>query len=114
MARPGDKVVAPNLDPVLAVQNLRVYYDTPQGPVKAVDGVSFELRPGERMGLIGESGSGKTTMAIAIMRLIQPPGRIAGGQVRLGGRDVLAMGEEDLRQIRLKEIALVPQAAMNS
>ena len=98
----------------MRVEDLRVYYDTPAGPVKAVDGVTFDLQPGERMGLIGESGSGKTTMATAIMRLIRPPGRIAGGRLFLAGRDLLAMDEAELRQARLKEIALVPQAAMNS
>jgi peptide/nickel transport system ATP-binding protein len=98
----------------LQVKDLRVYYETTRGPVKAVDGVSFDLRPGERMGLIGESGSGKTTIATAILRLTRPPGRIAGGQVLLGGRDLLTMNELELRQARLKEIALVPQAAMNS
>jgi peptide/nickel transport system ATP-binding protein len=93
---------------------LRVYYDTPHGPVKAVDGVTFELRAGERMGLIGESGSGKTTLAIGIMRLVRPPARIAGGRVLLGERDVMALSEAELRRVRLKELALVPQAAMNS
>jgi len=114
MATAGDTVEKDRQEAVLQVEDLRVYYDTPAGPVKAVDGVSFALRPGERMGLIGESGSGKTTMATAIMRLIRPPGRIAGGRVLLGKRDLLAMGEIELRQARLKEIALVPQAAMNS
>ena len=104
----------PVSEAVLKVEDLRVHYETPQGPVKAVDGVSFELRPGERMGLIGESGSGKTTMATAIMRLIRPPGRIVGGRVLLGGRDLLSMSDLEIRQVRLKEIALVPQAAMNS
>jgi peptide/nickel transport system ATP-binding protein len=113
-ATSGEKVEPKKPDAVLAVDDLRVYYDTPHGPVKAVDGVSFALQPGERLGLIGESGSGKTTMATAIMRLIRPPGRIVGGRVRLGGRDLLTMSEEELRQVRLKEIALVPQAAMNS
>lgn len=99
---------------VLRVEDLRVYYETPIGPAKAVDGVSFSLRPGERIGLIGESGSGKTTIGTAIMRLTKPPGRIVGGQVLLNGRDMLALRENELRNIRLREIALVPQGAMNS
>ncbi|MFN8444162.1 MAG: dipeptide/oligopeptide/nickel ABC transporter permease/ATP-binding protein [Caldilineaceae bacterium] len=99
---------------VLQVKNLRVVYETTAGMVKAVDDVSFTLQPGERMGLIGESGSGKTTMVTALMRLTRPPAYIAGGQVLLEGKDLLAMGDEELRKLRLKEIALMPQAAMNS
>jgi peptide/nickel transport system ATP-binding protein len=99
---------------VLSVEDLRVYYATPHGPVKAVDGVSFALRPGERMGLIGESGSGKTTIGTALMRLTKPPGRIVGGRVLLNGRDLLTLDEPALRAVRLREIALVPQGAMNS
>lgn len=99
---------------VLRVEDLRVSYGTPKGDLKAVDGVSFSLRPGERLGLIGESGSGKTTLAMAVMRLIRPPGRIDGGRVLLDGRDLLAMSDSALRRVRLKEIALVPQGAMNS
>jgi peptide/nickel transport system ATP-binding protein len=110
----GDRVKQSAPEAVLKVEDLRVHYATPLGPVKAVDGVSFELKPGERMGLIGESGSGKTTMATAIMRLIRPPGQIVGGRVLLGGRDLLTMSDLEIRQMRLKEIALVPQAAMNS
>jgi peptide/nickel transport system ATP-binding protein len=99
---------------VLVVEDLKVYYGTPKGDLKAVDGVSFSLRPGERLGLIGESGSGKTTTAIALMRMTRAPGRIAGGRVLLDGRDLLAMNDRDLRRVRLREIALVPQGAMNS
>ena len=99
---------------VLRVEDLRVHYETPRGDLKAVDGVSFSLLPGARLGLIGESGSGKTTAAMALMRLTRPPGRIVGGRVLLDGRDVLTMSERELRRVRLKEIALVPQGAMNS
>jgi peptide/nickel transport system ATP-binding protein len=79
-----------------------------------VNGVSFTLRPGERLGLIGESGSGKTTMGTALMRLTRPPGKIVGGQVLLNGRDLLKLTERELGRVRLREIALVPQGAMNS
>ncbi len=99
---------------VLQVNNLQVVYETAAGTVKAVDDVSFTIQPGERMGLIGESGSGKTTMATALMRLSRPPAYIAGGEVLLEGVDLLSISDQDIRKIRLKEIALMPQAAMNS
>lgn len=99
---------------VLRVRDLRVYYDTPEGQVKAVDGVTFSLSEGERLGLVGESGSGKTTLAMALMRLTKPPGHIVGGEILLDGQDILHMDEEELRTVRLADIALVPQGAMNS
>jgi peptide/nickel transport system ATP-binding protein len=101
-------------DDVLVVRDLRVYYHTPNGAVKAVDGVSFALRRGERFGLVGESGSGKSTTAWAIMRLIKPPGRIEGGSIRLGDLALSDLSEEEIRRVRLAEIALIPQGAMNS
>jgi peptide/nickel transport system ATP-binding protein len=100
--------------PVLEVKNLNVHYDTGKGPAKAVNDVSFSLKPGERLGLIGESGSGKTTMATALMRLTKPPGRIVSGSVLLGGKDVMAMSQRELRETRLRDIALIPQGAMSS
>ncbi len=108
--------LVPATDPgaVLQVKNLQVVYETARGVVRAVDDVSFTLQPGERMGLIGESGSGKTTMVTALMRLTRPPAYIAGGQVLLEGKDLLSISDEALRKLRLKEIALMPQAAMNS
>jgi peptide/nickel transport system ATP-binding protein len=99
---------------MLEVRNLQVHFPTSRGPVKAVDGVSFALQPGERLGLIGESGSGKSTIALAILRLIKPPGLIAGGQILFEGIDLLTRSEEQMRRLRLAEIALVTQGAMNS
>jgi oligopeptide/dipeptide ABC transporter ATP-binding protein len=114
-ATPAQHVTATgNGNAILDVRNLEVVYETEAGTVKAVDDVSFSLQPGERMGLIGESGSGKTTMATALMRLSRPPAYIEGGQVLLEGKDMLSMNNEELRKLRLKEIALMPQAAMNS
>jgi oligopeptide/dipeptide ABC transporter ATP-binding protein len=101
-------------DEILTVDDLRVYYETPAGPVKAVDGVTFALKRGERFGLVGESGSGKSTTAFAIMRLIKPPGHIVGGKIRLGDVPLSDLSEEEIRKVRLAEIALVPQGAMNS
>ena len=101
-------------DCVLSVENLTVDYDTSAGPAHAVNQVSFTLRTGERLGLIGESGSGKTTMATALLRLTRAPGRIAGGKVILAGRDILALSQKELRAVRLRDIAMIPQGAMSS
>lgn len=100
--------------PVLTVDDLRVYYHTRRGPVKAVDGVSFALEPNTRLGLVGESGSGKSTMALALMRMIKAPGKIEGGQILLDGQDVVKLDERSMRSVRLNQIAMVPQGAMNS
>jgi peptide/nickel transport system ATP-binding protein len=99
---------------ILSVNDLQVYYDTPEGKVEAVDHVSFSLREGERLGLVGESGSGKTTLAMALMRLHKPPAIIAGGEIQLGGHQILKLSEEQMRRVRLSVLALVPQGAMNS
>lgn len=101
-------------DPILTVRNLEVAFATPRGLARAVQGVSFSLAPGERLGLVGESGSGKTTTALALMRLLVPPARILGGEVRLGDIDLLAATPAQLRAARFARIALVPQGAMNS
>ncbi len=100
--------------PLLQVTDLRVYYPTMRGSVHAVDGVSFTVQPGERFGLIGESGSGKSTIALALMRLIRPPGQIISGEAWLDGTNLLAVSEEQMRQLRLSQIALITQGAMNS
>lgn len=100
--------------PVLRINDLRVYYNTARGPVKAVDGVSFALEPKTRLGLVGESGSGKSTMALALMRMIKAPGRIEGGQMLLDNVDLARLDEEAMRQVRLSQISMIPQGAMNS
>lgn len=99
---------------ILEVRDLRVHYHTRQGAVRAVNGVSFDLHADERLGLVGESGSGKSTVALALMRLIKPPGKIEGGQVKLDGLSLLELSGEKMRQIRLAGIAMVSQGAMNS
>jgi peptide/nickel transport system ATP-binding protein len=99
---------------ILRVEDLSVYYHTPEGAVKAVEHVSFSLHEGERLGLVGESGSGKSTIALALMRMIRPPGRIESGRVYLDGTDLLALNEESMRQVRLARLSLVAQGAMNS
>jgi peptide/nickel transport system ATP-binding protein len=99
---------------VLKVQELRVHYATPSGDVIAVNGVNLNVYEGETLGLVGESGCGKSTLAMAILRLVQPPGRIVSGQVQIHGIDVIALSEAELRQVRWSQIALIPQGAMNS
>ncbi len=94
---------------LLSVRDLRVYYHLPQGVVKAVDGVSFEVRRGEVLGIAGESGSGKSTLISAIMGLVSPPGRIEGGQIIFEGRDLTKLSPEEYRRIRGKDIAMVFQ-----
>ncbi len=100
--------------PLLQVRDLKVYYHVEAGAVKAVDGASFNLRSGKKMGLVGESGSGKSTMALAMMRMIKEPGRIEGGQMILDGIDLVSLSEEQMRQTRLRRLAMIPQGAMNS
>ncbi len=99
---------------VLRVKDLDVHYYTDAGVVKAANRVSFDLKPGERMGLVGESGSGKSTLALAILRMIKPPGRIAGGQILLEDTDLVTLSEEEMRQVRASRISMIPQGAMNS
>ena len=101
-------------DLALEVKNLRVHYATPTGDVIACNGVDFQVYRGETLGLVGESGCGKTTAAMGIMRLVQPPGRIVHGQVLIDGSDVISLSEQELRQVRWRQVALIPQGAMNS
>ena len=98
----------------LQVKDLKVYYDTPEGVVKAVDGISFSLAQGKRLALVGESGSGKSTLSMALMRLTRAPGRIAAGNIFLDDVDILDLDVEEMRLARLSKISLVPQGAMNS
>ncbi len=101
-------------DTVLRVEGLRVAYQHSRGVVRAVDDVSFSLRAHERFGLAGESGSGKSTMALAILRMIKPPGRIEGGEVWLEDIGLQELAPEAMRRLRLAGIAMVPQGSMNS
>jgi oligopeptide/dipeptide ABC transporter ATP-binding protein len=101
---------------LLGVEDLRVEFDTPEGKARAVNGVSFQIREGETLGLVGESGCGKSLTAMSVLRLITPPGRIASGRILYRGRDLLALSEPEIRKVRGKEIALIfqePVAALN-
>lgn len=99
---------------LLEVNGLRVYFHTIQGSVKAVDGVSFSVERGEAIGLAGESGCGKTTTALALMKLVPRPGRIESGQVSLNGENILEKKENEMRRIRWKQISMVFQGALNA
>jgi len=99
---------------ILRVQGLVVHYHTPLGAVKAADDIGFNLRAGERLGFAGESGSGKSTMALAILRMIKPPGRIEAGEVWLDDLNLMTLSEEEMRRVRLARIAMIPQGSMNS
>lgn len=93
--------MADSSKPLLEVKDLRTHFITPRGVTKAVDGVSFELYPGETLGVVGESGCGKSVTALSILNLVpSPPGRIVSGQVLFQGRDLLKLGAQEMRQIR--------------
>lgn len=101
--------------PLLSVHNLKTYFYTMEGVVKAVDGLSFDLSPGETLGIVGESGSGKTVAALSVLRLIpDPPGKILEGEVLYEGRDLLDLSEKEMRSIRGNEIAMIFQDPMTS
>jgi peptide/nickel transport system ATP-binding protein len=100
---------------LLDVKNLKIYYFTLKGVVRAVDDVSFNVREGEVLGIAGESGSGKSTLGYGLMRLVPPPGRIVGGNIVVSGRDIVSMDEGTLRrEIRWKVISMIFQGALNA
>jgi len=102
-------------EPILEVQDLKTYFYTARGVVKAVDGVSFTLNRGESLGIAGESGCGKSTLAYSLIRLIPPPGKIAGGKIIFKGKNVTEISEEEFRrEVRWKGISMVFQGAMNA
>jgi len=100
---------------LLTVQDLRTHFFTGEGVVRAVDGVTLSVRPGETLGLVGESGCGKTVTALSILRLVpDPPGRIVGGTICFDGRDLLRLPEEEMRSIRGCAISMIFQEPMTS
>jgi len=100
---------------LLEVRDLKMYYETAKGDVKAVDDVSFSLRLGESLGLAGESGCGKTSVALALMKLQPSNAKILSGSIKLEDMDVLELDDEAIRrEVRWKRISMVPQAAMNA
>ncbi len=100
---------------LLEVKNLRTYFNTEDGEVKAVDGISFQLQRGETLGIVGESGSGKSVTNLSLIRLVpSPPGRIVSGKVIFDGVDILSLPEEEVRKIRGRRIAMIFQDPMTS
>ena len=114
---PESRVADADVNPaeaLLEVKNLRTTFFTADGPVHAVDNVSFNVRKGEALALVGESGCGKSVTAMSIMRLVATPGKITGGQVRFRGRNLAELSERDMRHVRGNDIAMVFQEPMTS
>ncbi|REF36776.1 ABC transporter ATP-binding protein [Thermasporomyces composti] len=106
-------------EPLVEIKDLRVHYRTTKGDVPAVNGVDLAIRRGEILGIAGESGSGKTTLAVALLRLLRPPGYVAGGEIVFRPRgsppvDLLELDERRLRALRWKALSYLPQGSMNS
>jgi oligopeptide/dipeptide ABC transporter ATP-binding protein len=100
---------------LIRVKDLRTSFFTPEGEVRSVDGVSFEIDEGKTLGLVGESGCGKSVTSLSIMRLVpSPPGKIVGGEIFYRGRDLLKLGEREMRKIRGNEISMIFQEPMTS
>jgi oligopeptide transport system ATP-binding protein len=108
-------MAAPRGEPLLSVRDLRTRFFTSDGVVKAVDGVSFDIRPGQTLGIVGESGCGKSVTALSVMRLIpNPPGKVVGGEIWFEGQDILKMSEDQVRRLRGSKIAMIFQDPMTS
>lgn len=99
---------------VLTVENLSTFFKTEKGIARAVENVTFSVEEGEMLGLIGESGCGKTTVAQSILRLIEFPGKVVAGSVYLNGRDLLKASDSELDSLRWKDLSVIPQSAMNA
>jgi oligopeptide/dipeptide ABC transporter ATP-binding protein len=112
----GNPRMTADAAPLLEVDALRVHIPSPRGIVEAVDGVSFAVGRGEVVGIVGESGCGKSMLALAIMRLVPRPGRIVSGHIAFAGRDLLALSEPEMRQVRGNEVGIIfqdPAASLN-
>jgi peptide/nickel transport system ATP-binding protein len=105
---------APVPEPVLQVRGLTVEYETAAGPVRAVDGFDLDVQPGEFVGVVGESGCGKSTMLFGVAQLLNPPARVSGGSVLFQGRDLVTMTAKELGATRWRDLSVVMQSAMNA
>lgn len=101
-------------NPVLSVRNLETTFTTKLGPFRAVNGVSYDIMSGETLGIVGESGCGKSVTSFSLMRLIEPPGKVSGGQVILNGRDLLKLPEHEMENVRGGEMAMIFQEPMTA
>jgi len=101
-------------EPILRVRDLETKFFTDDGVVQAVDGVSFDLMPGETLGIVGESGCGKSMTALSLLRLVPEPGRVTGGEVLFKGNDILQMTADEVRDLRGKDLAMIFQDPMTS
>lgn len=99
---------------LLEVNDLTTYYKLKEGRVRACEGVSLRLEKGEALGLVGESASGKTTVALSLIKLLPENASIAGGSIKLDGKELVTAAEEEMRKIRWKEISIIFQGAMNA
>ena len=102
------------VEPILTVEDLRVYYKSIYGDVKSVDGVSFSVNPQEVFGIAGESGCGKSTLVEGVLRVIVPPGYIKSGKILFKNTDLLSLNDEELRRLRWGDLSYIPQGSMNS
>jgi oligopeptide/dipeptide ABC transporter ATP-binding protein len=109
-------VAKTDLKPLLEVKNLKTHFFTEDGVVHAVDGVDFNVYPGEILGLVGESGCGKSVTSLSVLRLVSPPGKILEGEIRLDGTDLMTLSEEEMMKVRGNRISMIfqqPQTALN-
>lgn len=102
------------MEPLLDIKNLVTVFDTERGSIRAVDGVSLQVRAGETLGVVGESGCGKTVLSLSVMRLLPANGKIIGGQIVFAGTDLLKLSEEEMRARRGAELAMIFQEPMTS
>ena len=99
---------------LMEIKQLKTYYFTPEGTVRAVDGVSLKLEKGQALGLVGESGCGKTTVALSAMKLLPSNARITGGEIMFNGENLAAKTDDEMNKIRWKKMSLIFQGAMNA
>jgi oligopeptide transport system ATP-binding protein len=102
--------------PLLSVEDLRIHFFTYRGVAKAVDGASFDVQSGESVGLVGESGSGKSVTGMAILRLVQPPGKVVSGDIRYGNKSLLKLSEKEMQEVRGSKISMIfqnPRTCLN-